>query len=110
MENNFKCNHCKNKFFISQYRVILKETEKEYCLQNMHKIQCPHCHGEDIEYIQGKVNYKSIHIGKFSSASPVEKRAMLKKRAHEHHIKHDQELVHHKNEQTEIKLKEKFLK
>lgn len=81
--NNFKCNNakCGHEFYIVKHSTYYRQNGIEY-EENGKKVTCPECGSEHIEYIKTKEGFGIF--GKFSSKSPDEKAAFLKKRATDH--------------------------
>jgi len=89
MQNNFRCSkeECKKEFFI-QRSVFLPSTGLYYDnLKNKAPLRCDACFC-CLEPIEVKNLQVGLNVGKFSSASPAQKKEILRKRSLEHSKKH----------------------
>ena len=89
MENNFKCSCCSETYYISKYIYLDGSYFEKIGNSSLRKpLRCSCCQSllEPIEK-KGELGFM---LGKFSSLSPQEKKAVLQKRSIEHAKRHIQ--------------------
>jgi hypothetical protein len=85
--NNFKCEKG-HEFFVSCYRMVIKQGKSVYYYKNQNTIiSCPHCKSVEISSIKSIVDYQTIQLGKYTMRSIKQRQEHLKKRSHEHFLK-----------------------
>ena len=101
--NNFKCGDCDNEWHEVHYNMSYTANGLVYRNRLGNNIFCPHCKSNNVEFIEReRENFNNVQMGKYSSASPADKKRMITKR-HQEHAKKNKDYAQHKYEQIRNK-------
>lgn len=87
MENNFTCTDCQHFFHEGAYSFVIREGAVFYKTKNGMHLKCPVCTSYNVKGVEHTGAYQAT-FSVFGSLSADEKKQALRKRSHEHSVKH----------------------